>query len=212
MAQSRSYNSPKQVMRRERILQVTQRLIDEEGVGGVRMSRIADQSGVSPKTLYNIFESREHLLLQAATRILDGIAQRGHVEVEPGIPTLIALTENTMAQLLKSRDFMKDVLSIVILADAETDVARQRLGRIHEAALVALSIAREREELVGGVDIEDVAKLVAANQWGLALLWVKDMIDIDTFARLAVYDHCLSLMPLCKGRRRQWLENKIKEL
>ena len=52
--------------RRQRILQETLKLLEAEHPADISMALIAEKSGVSPKTLYNLFKNRSGLLLAAA--------------------------------------------------------------------------------------------------------------------------------------------------
>ena len=63
-----SYASPAQAERRTRILRETLKLLASESPSDISMAQIAELSDVSTKTLYNLFKSRNGLLLAAAAQ------------------------------------------------------------------------------------------------------------------------------------------------
>ena len=62
------YASPAQAERRKRILRETLKLLASESPSDISMAQIAELSDVSTKTLYNLFKSRNGLLLAAAAQ------------------------------------------------------------------------------------------------------------------------------------------------
>ena len=69
MAKARGkYASPAQAERRKRILRETLKLLASESPSDISMAQIAELSDVSTKTLYNLFKSRNGLLLAAAAQ------------------------------------------------------------------------------------------------------------------------------------------------
>ncbi len=54
---------------RERIVEVTLRLVADEGIGGATTARIAAAAGVSEGTLYRVFGSKRGILLAAVNRV-----------------------------------------------------------------------------------------------------------------------------------------------
>ena len=69
------YASPAQRERRQRILNETLSLLERETAESVSMSRIAELSDVSTKTLHNLFGSRSGLLLAAAAQTRTNILE-----------------------------------------------------------------------------------------------------------------------------------------
>ena len=60
------YASPAQTERRKRILRETLKLLQHASPADISMAQIAELSDVSTKTLYNLFKSRNGLLLAAS--------------------------------------------------------------------------------------------------------------------------------------------------
>ncbi|MFL2501950.1 MAG: TetR/AcrR family transcriptional regulator [Luminiphilus sp.] len=103
----RKYASPAQRKRRQRILNETLLLLEKEAAASVSMSRIAELSDVSTKTLYNLFGSRSGLLLAAAAQTRTNILESEPLANAPeGLSRIIELTKRTMANFRAAPDFM----------------------------------------------------------------------------------------------------------
>ncbi|MDG2327414.1 MAG: TetR/AcrR family transcriptional regulator [Halioglobus sp.] len=204
------YDSDLQRQRRSQILLNTRELLESEGIEGISMARIAKMSSVSTKTLYNIFVNREGLLLQAAANRLDEMVASASIQiVTPGIPRLLAITELAMMPFRDNPDFMKTVVAIVIAANENTPGAGERVGRVQMLAYKALVVARENDELKSGVDLQELSLIIAANQWGVALMWQQNMISLEQLIRQSNLNHVITLIPFCTDGRRQWLEERM---
>ena len=66
--------TPRQRERRARILQTARELIDESGYAGMTTRELAARAGVSATTLFNLYNTKEELLLAALRQQLDGKA------------------------------------------------------------------------------------------------------------------------------------------
>ena len=57
--------TPRQEGRRHRILSAARDMLSEYGYEGTVMSKVAQRAGVSPTTLYNLYNTKDELLLEA---------------------------------------------------------------------------------------------------------------------------------------------------
>ena len=205
-----SYDSPLQQERRREILCNTRSLLESEGLDGVSMARIASMSKVSTKTLYNIFVSRDRLLLQTATARLNELLLQGRGRLEaPGIPSILARTEIAMEQFIDSPDFMKVIISIMVGSDAYADGSQPNMGSIQGFTVDALLLARQNHELLSTTDIHEVSRLLAANQWGMTLMWQQELLSLEQLVRQANLINIITLLPFCIGDRHDWLQERL---
>jgi AcrR family transcriptional regulator len=206
------YDSPLQRERRRSILSNTRHLLETEGLEGVSMARIASLSNVSAKTPYNIFGSLDRLLLQTATARLDELLQEGQARLEnPGIPKILAITKTAMEQFIDSEDFMRVVIAIVVSADARDGGSEPNMGWIQGFTLESLLIAQQNNELCPATDIHELSRILAANQWGMALMWQQELFSLDQLVRQAHLSNLITLLPFCIGARRDWLQALLDE-
>ena len=206
------YDSPLQRERRRSILSNTRHLLETEGLEGVSMARIASLSNVSAKTPYNIFGSLDRLLLQTATARLNELLQEDQPRLEkPGIPSILAITQIAMEQFIDSQDFMRVVIAIVVSADAGADGSEPNMGFIQGFTLDALQVAQQDNELRPGTDIHELSRILAANQWGMALMWQQELFSLDQLVRQANLSNLITLLPFCTGPRRACLQALLDE-
>ena len=62
--------TPRQESRRHRILKVTREMVADHGYEGMVMSEVAERADVSPTTLYNLYNTKDELLLEALLSLI----------------------------------------------------------------------------------------------------------------------------------------------
>lgn len=201
------YASPVQVERRERILDKTLELLGSVAPQDISMDQIAEASGVSTKTLYNLFQSRNGLLLAAGARTREGNESYGEVlSARAGIPRIIALTQRAMDTFGESPAFMESAISLVLGITAEEEAEYQRVGRTQEWFYEQLLVAKSEGDLLPTTDCLQLSQLMAASQWGCTLLWQKKLISLEELREQTLLKHCLDLIPYCTAAQKRSLE------
>ncbi len=201
------YASPVQAERRERILDETLKLLGSVAPQDISMDQIAEASGVSTKTLYNLFQSRNGLLLAAGARTREGNESYGEVlSARAGIPRIIALTQRAMDTFGESPAFMESAVSLVLGITAEEEAEYQRVGRTQEWFYEQLLVAKSEGDLLPTTDCLQLSQLMAASQWGCTLLWQKKLISLEELRQQTLLKHCLDLIPYCTAAQKRSLE------
>ena len=207
------YASPAQAERRKRILRETLRLLQDASPADSSMAQIAELSDVSTKTLYNLFKSRNGLLLAAAAQIRADTQNSAKVMSAPvGISRILELTRRTMDTFEQSPEFMESAMSIVVGISAEDEAEHHRVGSTQKWFHEALLVAESEDQLIPGTDCTQLSQLLAASQWGVTLMWQKGLISLETLRRQAIIKHCLDLMPFCRMETREWLDALLASL
>ena len=211
MAKARGkYASPTQVERRKRILRETLKLLASESPSDISMAQIAELSDVSTKTLYNMFKSRNGLLLAAAAQTRADTQNSANVmNASEGIYRILELTQRTMDNFERSPEFMNSAMSVVVGISAEEEAEHHRVGITQQLFYEMLLVAEAEEQLLPGTDCMELSQLLAASQWGVTLMWQKGLISMDTLRRQAIIKHCIDLMPFCREQTRDWLNEPL---
>ena len=214
MAKARGkYASPAQAERRKRILRETLKLLASESPSDISMAHIAELSDVSTKTLYNLFKSRNGLLLAAAAQTRADTQSSANVMSAPaGISRILELTRRTMDTFERSPEFMESAMSVVVGISAEDEAEHHRVGSTQKWFHEALLVAESEDQLLPGTDCLQLSQLLSASQWGVTLMWQKGLISTDTLQRQAIIKHCLDLMPFCRMETRKWLDDLLGSL
>ena len=199
--------------RRRRILSETLKLLEAKRPADISMALIADRSGVSAKTLYNLFKNRSGLLLAAAAfRRYETEQAEPVATAAPGIPQILELTHQTMVTFQQSPEFMESAIAVVLGISAEEEAEHHRVGRTQEWFYEALFTARAEGQLEISTDITQLSQLMAASQWGVTLLWQKKLISLATLRQQTAIKHCLDLIPFCRGATKEWLQELLSTL
>jgi len=208
MAKERGkYASAVQVERRERILRETLKLLASTLPTDISMDQIAEASGVSTKTLYNLFKTRNGLLLAAGAQVREENQSSEAVLSEPaGIPRIIALTRRAMDTFAESPAFMESAVSLVLSISAEEEAIYERVGRTQQWFYEQLLVAEADGDLLPGTNCTQLSHILAASQWGCTLLWQKKLISLEELRQQALLKHCLDLKSYCAPHRQAWLE------
>ena len=214
MAKARGkYASPAQAERRKRILRETLKLLASESPSDISMAQIAELSDVSTKTLYNLFKSRNGLLLAAAAQTRADTQNSANVMSAPaGISRILELTRRTMDTFEQSPEFMESAMSVVVGISAEDEAEHHRVGITQQWFYEALLVAESEDQLLPGTDCMQLSQLLAASQWGVTLMWQKGLISLETLRRQAIIKHCLDLMPFCRMETRKWLHDLLASM
>ena len=207
------YASPAQAERRKRILRETLKLLQVTSSADISMAQIAELSDVSTKTLYNLFKSRNGLLLAAAAQTRADTQSSANVMSAPaGISRILELTRRTMDTFESSPEFMESAMSVVVGISAEDEAEHHRVGMTQKWFHEALLVAESKDQLMPGTDCTQLSQLLAASQWGVTLMWQKGLISLGTLRRQAIIKHCLDLMPFCRMETRKWLDDLLGSL
>ena len=207
------YASPAQAERRKRILRETLKLLQEASPADISMAQIADLSDVSTKTLYNMFKSRNGLLLAAAAQTRTDTQSNTNVMNAPtGISRILELTRQTMDTFERSPEFMESTMSVVVGISAEEEAEHHRVGITQQWFYEALLVAEAEEQLLPGTDCMQLSQILTASQWGVTLMWQKGLISTGTLRRQAIIKHCVDLMPFCRMETRKWLDDLLASM
>ena len=138
---------------REVVLEAAERLMAEQGYEAATVSRLVEEAGIPPSSIYHYFGSKEGVLLAVMERgaerffeALPRIDRRTGSQVEH----LRALVESTATTLARHPDFLR--ILIVMAAqplNAEEGEVHRVVNRVRELALVQL---RAQMEIVFGLD------------------------------------------------------------
>jgi AcrR family transcriptional regulator len=204
------YSSPRQEERQRRILATARREITAVGYDALTMAQLASASEVSTKTLYNLYGSKDELLLSAVAELMGNLEQLPQVvDAPPGLPSLLAFTEVICDQVVATPRYAEVMARSLFQADRDHRLVDILLRNTQRVTLRALQAARVADQLNSDVDLPVLAKLLAAHQWGVVLLWSKNLISLAEFKSRAIQSQLLSLIPVCRGQQQRVLQARL---
>ena len=201
------YASPRQEARQRRILESTRQEITRVGYDALTMQQLAKAGDVSTKTLYNLFGSKDELLLAAVADLLGNLEQHPSMQAAgAGVPALLAFTELVGEQILETPRYAEVMARALFHAEQGHRLIEILLGNTVRVAENALVDARSHGQVDPELDVGGCARVLAAHQWGVVLLWAKGLIPLEEYRRLARNSQICSLLPICRGDTLQRLQ------
>lgn len=187
--------------------------ISAVGYEATNVRDIAAASGVALKTLYNLYGSKDELMLAAVAELLSEVQDLDTVaDAEPGIPRYLAHTESIARQIVAAPAYADTMAITLFQAGRDHRLVDVLLGNSIEVAKENLQHARAQCELIENLDLEETARLLAGHQWSVVLLWNKGLVTLESLPVTMLRSSLMSLIPLCCGDRRAWLEEQVEKI
>jgi AcrR family transcriptional regulator len=202
--------SASQRRRRAHILTVAREELTKRGYDRVTMDGLAAQAGVTRKTLYNQYGSKDELLFAAISEILDAYRSLDG-RVESGIPAILESRRAAMRQVSSTPAYAEAMTKAVSQASPDHTLIRLLFREGIEFVARQLRVAQERGEIARGVDIEEIAEQAFAHSWGMSSLVVKGVIEMDQLERKSLSGLLLILLGITTGARHRALVRLLAE-
>lgn len=184
--------------RRERILEQA-RLLLARADEGLSLRKLADASGVSVPTLYNLIGNRDAILLALVSELIEHIERHLHEHADAHPLALAeAVVVQATAALARDEEFHRAALVAMSQLERSGAHAEER-ARHHDRCVGmqerAVLGARARGLLRGEVEARTLAEQIFANYRQASAEWASGEIDLAEFrsrALLGVYLHFLA--------------------
>lgn len=203
--------SDAEIRRRGLILDAAREELAKRGYDGVTMEGLATRSGVTRKTLYNQFGSKDQLLLAAVSEIIEGYRSLD-LDVEPGIPALLESRRKAVRQVVATPEYADAMTRAIAQAPSDHSLVDLLYRQGIRFASSQLRVAELQGELVDEVDIDEMAEQISAHSWGASAHALKDVIALDRFEQFSLSGLLILLLSVTKGARRRSLERLLQEL
>ena len=184
-----------QQQRRERILLSTRDLLSQVGYEGLNMRELAVIADVSTSTLYNLYQSKDALILAA---LEDQLAEINAVVVKTntsGLGRYVARVEAVADQIVETPKYAEAMGKMLFSADAQDPIVQ---------LLIGTSLSFNREELaemaVSGelrleTDRDFLARLLSSVGWSTVLMWMKGYVALHDFKQEYVRNAVTIMLP-----------------
>jgi AcrR family transcriptional regulator len=195
---------------RRHVLDGAREFVEQHGVDQLTMRRLAEEAGVSVRTLYNHFGDKDGLLTALIQRSLDSVDDAVHhlSSVDPieRIWEAIALSINQIVA-----DIPKAVVRAVLMDDQLLNQINLRwagwdliVGEIRDAT--------RRGALRGDVDPGELAEHAGMVLFHLQRRWTADEIDTDELLAGALHAFDLCLLTVARPRARARILEHMESL
>lgn len=210
LAENRTQRSERQQQREVNILAAAREALTEKGYDGVTMNALAEKAGVVKKTLYNLYGSKDDLLLAAISEVID--SYRGdRLAVDRGIPAIIASRAAATRQIVATPEYAEAMTRALVQAEAGHALVQVLLKDAVANNLSNLEAAAANDELEPHVDIPELAEQLASQGWGLILLWIKGLVPLEQFEARSLRGLTTLLLAVTRGPRRRALTELLTQ-
>lgn len=197
--------------RRARILSAARRLVAKRGYAGLTMRDLARAARVSVPTLYNLFGSKDAILVAeleaAATRISASLPPQSAGFYARGA----AIFEAGMRMIEDDPDFFRAVMQL-FLTSPETAPMRRRTEDAFIAIMAAnLEAASRADQLADWAQPAIVARHMFAQYMSCFLAWGMGELDLPSFRAAALSGICHLLIGVARGPFALEVEARLRE-
>lgn len=201
--------TPRQVERRETILQTVRDHLAEYGYTELSMRKIAAAASVSPSTLYEIYDSKESLILYAIAESLSELAEE-EIQYEPGIARFLHRLES-IANLFLNNPQTAEAITKLLFQNTSNSMAREiLLVNAIAARKVSLQEMLAQKQLAKGTDIEFYARSLISLTWGTALFWQNNLVEPRDVRTELIRSSVALLLPVSTGKARKMIVDILR--
>jgi len=193
--------------RRQQILEAARGLIETDGYEALTMRNLANKSGVTVPTIYNLVGNKEQVLFEAVEDQTIAFASN----LEAGRTDLISVVEATVRHLVRRSRYYRALL--LVLAQSErADSARRHVGRaIAEPIANSIKLLADTGALADWVDREMLTQRIHAQLDMASLEWARGSLTATSFRAAALVDLAMTMFGLTSGGTRKTFEGIIRE-
>lgn len=180
-ARASSYTSPSMLARRHRILDETRKMIGEVGLANLAMDDVAKRANVAKRTLYNAFQSKEHLIAAAISKYFDAYEAKIHYHNDD-VTSLDWMVERLIVvarRNLTIRNYTRALMNIYHSADVAPEI-RQAIhdiaARSHEPWIRKLQTGKQ---LVPWINADNLVSMLVRYRYALAQAWTEGELADD---------------------------------
>lgn len=198
--------------RRGRIMAAARRLVVERGYDGLTMRDLARAARVSVPTLYNLFGSKDAILVAeleaSAVRIASRLTSGGDSFFERGMASFDA----GMALIEESPELYRAAMRM-FMTSPETAPMRRRVEDGYIAIMAAnLSAAKAAGQLADWAEPAIVARHMFGLYVSAFLAWGGGELDLPSFRAAALSGLCHLLIGVARGSFATEVEERIRAL
>ncbi len=212
IAPSRSL-TPNQQARRTRILDAARHLVALHGYDGMIMRDVANAAGVSPTTLYNLYNTKDELLLEALREsVADGWNKSIRDVPEPGLDRLLAQIKHSVQETRDEPEFARAITLALMRASKGDQISDVLIDGSCRGVEVSLDAMAASGELAQGVAIDSLARALVGGFWMNYLYWSNGYLDLDQLENELNRVYLSYLLAETTGSTRDRIDKHIRSL
>ena len=184
-----------QQQRRERILLSARDQLSQFGYEGLNMRELAVIAEVSTSTLYNLYQSKDTLILAA---LEDQLADINAVVAETntsGLGRFLARVEAVADQIVETPKYAEAMGKMLFGADAHDPIVQLLIGTSLSFNREELAEMASCGELRQETDRNFLARSLSSTGWSTVLMWMKGYVALHDFKQEYVRNAVTMMLP-----------------
>ncbi len=186
--------TPRQLQRRERILETVRQQLSKAGYEGLSMRDVAAASDVSPTTLYNLYDNKDGLVLAALDDLLTQLAT-SVPEALKGLEGVTARSRAYAQNIVRNPRYAEAMARMLFNARPTDPIARMLLHNGIAARRQSILEMQSLGEMRKDIDVDFFAQQWGVSSWSVILLWTHGHIPLEAFEESYVRAELHALLP-----------------
>ena len=192
--------------RRDRILAAARDCIAREGYENLTMRSLAQASGVTVPTIYNLIGNKEAVL---GATIHEGTLRFWETAELSENP--LSIIERNVSELLQQPQYYRPVLRILFNGGASAEMAELD-GLFLKHLQDTLEGMAERGELEPWADTAILGERILSNLYGAITEWVTGRLSNEALPGAAAFDACIAIAGVAAGETRKAFQERARDL
>ncbi len=208
----RKYESARQLARQAGILASTREMLAEVGYNATTIRGLADRAGVAPGTLYNLYNSKDELVLSAVEDLLIDIGDRANAASPEGLARILALADNVASVMVGNPAYTEAMARALFRSEADDPLTSLLYARSLPFLTSQMEVAISLGEFPQHTNPRVVAEHLVAQGWGVVLAWIMGMMPLENLYTEYMRSYLMALHSSAEGETRQALSNRLAAL
>lgn len=175
--------TPRQKERRDRILRVTREQIAKEGYEGIVMRELAVEAGVSPTTLYKLYETKDKLVVAALREQLKFIVFADEEKDANALARIKGMFDRIVQSTLDEPKYTHVMMRQLYRAEGNDEIVKLALGNSISNLSALVQQAQQEGLLKPEVNVQALSRDLLGAVWYINFLWHKDFVALNDLPR-----------------------------
>lgn len=205
--------TPKQEERRQNILSAARDMVADHGYEGMVMSQVAKRAGVAVTTLYNLYNTKDQLLLESLRQVAIDDARRDAAQPQgPGWQYLVQLVINGATMAMARPAYAEAIIVALQRAKAGDEMVKMMIEWARDDMRSSLDAMQARNELKPEVDTQELATSLIGVYYSSLNMWTKGILKLAHLKRDMQKNYLSILIQSTQGKARRTLSALLSDL
>lgn len=203
--------TPRQIARRNAIIQTVKTQLESEGFDALSMRKIAAIAGVSPSTLYEIYGSKESLILYAVGGSISDLTQEEE-KYEPGLDRFLHRLDSVASFFMDNPETGEAMTKLLFQNSGDSPAKEIFMINAVAARKTSLEEMLAEKEISSDTAIDFYARTLISVTWGTVLFWLKGMLPLEDLRDELVRASMAVVLPIATRKSKSRVQEVLNSL